>query len=83
MHFGFSIAINYNREEFAQTLPVRGTVRGRAPVVVSEGHVSCVDRGGMNICLYAYDNAQFPSKGTLQVSYDITQDVFATHIILC
>ena len=46
---------------------MRGSVQGRAPVVSDQNHIACPDRGGMNICLYANDNAKFPLKGKLEV----------------
>ena len=65
------LAIDYTREEFAQTLAVKGSVQGRSPVVMDQAYIACVDRGGMSVRLYANDNAQFPPKGTLEVAlYD-------------
>ena len=60
-------ALDYSREEFAQTLAVVGNVRGRAPVVVDEKHIACVEVGAcMDISLYS-STPNFASKGTLKV----------------
>ena len=60
-------AVDYSREEFAQTLAVVGSVRGRAPVVADEKHIACVEVGAcMDISLYS-STPNFASKGTLQV----------------
>jgi hypothetical protein len=59
--------MDFSREEFAQTLAVRATVRGRAPVVVDDHHVVCVDRGGMKVSLFTNDNSKFPTKTTFEV----------------
>ena len=60
-------AIDFSREEFAQTLAVIGSVRGRAPVVVDQKHIACVEGGGMNVCLYPYNKGNFSLEATLQV----------------
>ena len=62
------LAIDYKREEFKETLAVRASVQGRAPVAVDDLHVACVDRSGMNVQLYVYDNAKFPKACLLEVS---------------
>ena len=59
--------MDFSREEFAQTVAVRGTIRGRAPAVVDERHIICVDRAGMDVTVYEYDNSKFPLKASLKV----------------
>lgn len=70
-------AVDFSREEFAQTVSVRGTIRGRAPVVVDEHHIICVDTKGMDVSIYEYDNAKFPLKGSLQVIFLLSRMLFA------
>ena len=57
-------AVDFSREEFAQTLAVVGSIRGRAPVVADEKHIACVEVGAcMDISLYS-STPNFASKGT-------------------
>lgn len=66
------VEMDYTREEFKQTLAVKGSVPGRAPVVVDDQTIACVERGsGLNISLFHYDNAKFPSKGSLKDGHDM------------
>ena len=59
---------DFSREEYQATLALHGTVRGRAPVLVDENHILCVDRsGGMNIKVYDYKDKDFSEKCNLQV----------------
>ena len=60
---------DFSREEFQTTLALQGSVRGRAPVLVDEYHILCVDQsGGMNIKVYDYKDKDYSQKCNLQVS---------------
>ena len=66
------IEMNFTREEFRQTLAVKGSVAGRAPVVVDDQTIACVERSsGLNVSLYEYDNGKFPAKGSLKDGHDM------------
>jgi len=63
---------DFSREEFQTTLALQGSVRGRAPVLVDENHILCVDQsGGMNIKVYDYKDKDYSQKCNLQDGHDM------------
>ena len=58
------IGVVYKKECFKETMAVKGSLTGRAPVVVSDHHVALVDRSGFQVNLHRYDNEKFPVIGT-------------------
>ena len=45
-------------------MAVKGSLTGRAPVVVSDHHVALVERSGFQVNIHRYDNENFPVIGT-------------------
>jgi hypothetical protein len=60
-------AKKFCNELFAQTLMVRTTISGRAPLAVDAKHVVIIDRSGMTINVHKNDVSQFPLIKTLKV----------------
>ena len=57
-------------------MALQGSVRGRAPVLVDEYHILCVDQsGGMNIKVYDYKDKDYSQKCNLQVSRYIIKKI--------
>ena len=57
----------YKKEEFSDTLAVKGSMIGRAPVAVSDTYVVLADRSGMNVNVYDSKQKEYPLLATLKV----------------
>ena len=54
----------YKKDCFKETMSVRASLIGRAPVVVNSHHVALLDRSAFKVSLYKYDDDKFPFLGT-------------------
>ena len=54
----------YKKDCFKETMSVRASLIGRAPVVVNSHHVALLDRSAFKVSLYKYDDDKFPLIGT-------------------
>ena len=54
----------YKKDCFKETMSVRASLIGRAPVVVNSHHVALLDRSAFKVSLYNYDDDKFPLIGT-------------------
>ncbi len=61
-------ATELSREEYTDTLSVKGSFDGRSPVVVGKSFVACVDRNGMKAKVYRNDGKKYPSVGLFEVT---------------
>ena len=57
----------YKKEEFSDTLAVKGSMIGRAPVAVNDTYVVLADRSGMNVNVYDSKQKEYPLLATLKV----------------
>ena len=54
----------YKKDCFKETMSVRASLIGRAPVVVNSHHVALLDRSAFKVSLYKYDDDKFPFIGS-------------------
>ena len=54
----------YKKDCFKETMSVRASLIGRAPVVVNSHHVALLDRSAFKVGLYKYDDDKFPCVGS-------------------
>ena len=56
----------YKKDCFKETMSVRASLIGRAPVVVNNHHVVLLDRSAFKVGIYKYDDDKFPFVGSTQ-----------------
>ena len=54
----------YKKDCFKETMSVRATLIGRAPVVVNKHYVALLDRSAFKVGLYKYDDDKFACVGS-------------------
>ena len=64
----------YLSTRYKETMAVKLSLNGRAPIVVTDHHVAMLDRSAYTVNIYQYDNQKFPSVST-------TADGEVKHII--
>jgi len=61
----------YKKEEFSDTLAVKGSMIGRAPVAVNDTYVVLADRSGMNVNVYDSKQKEYPLLTTFKGGHDM------------
>ena len=51
----------YLSTRYKETMAVKLSLNGRAPIVVTDHHVAMLDRSAYTVNIYQYDNQKFPS----------------------
>jgi len=54
----------YLSTRYKETMAVKLSLNGRAPIVVTDHHVAMLDRSAYTVNIYQYDNQKFPSVST-------------------
>ena len=54
----------YLSTRYKETMAVKLSLNGRAPIVVTDHHVAMLDRSAYMVNIYQYDNQKFPSVST-------------------
>ena len=81
MYWHFTIvATILKKDGFKETMCVRASLTGRAPVVANEYYVAMLDKSAFKANVYKYDNAKFPLVGTtadaeVEFSNRVTMDL--------
>ena len=78
----------YLSTRYKDTMAVKLSLNGRAPIVVTDHHVAMLDRSAYMVNIYQYDNQKFPSvsttaDGEVKLSLFLFSKLITVKMILC